>query len=76
MEHAQTDFPMEQEESGGRNARLACMSMACPRLGSLPLLPMNWQMDVPQLGVNHENRDNPRGCPTCLDLSPQTLCLL
>lgn len=39
------------------------MKTVRPGLGLLPFLPMNWQMDVPQLSVNHENQDNTQGQP-------------
>lgn len=39
------------------------MEVAWPRWDLLPLLPVNWQMDVPCLGFNHEKQDNTQGLP-------------
>lgn len=59
--HVQTKLPTEQGQNGGHNARLSCMKTVRPGFVLLPLLPMNWQMDVPQLGVNRGNKDNTQG---------------
>lgn len=39
-------------------AMLASSGGGSPGPGLLPLTPKNWQMDVLQVRVNHENQDN------------------